>query len=99
MSEQYVFGYGSLINADSLKKTLPGHSGTAIPVRVQDLCRGWTFPIEEARLTVLGAKVQAGAECSGVLIPVSPADVNRLDEREEGYTRVRLETWDVHSQH
>ncbi len=91
MTQNYLFGYGSLINPESRKKT--GKSGEATPVRVMGVQRGWNQVVSHARATVLGAREQAGLTCNGVIIPVEESELATFDQREKdgGYRRVSLD--------
>src|SRR5581483_4870559 len=86
---QYVFGYGSLINAESRKRT--GCSGAALPVRVQGIERAWNFADRATRMTYLGVIKREEAITNGILAAISAADWPLFDRREAGYTRTRLE--------
>ncbi|PON14197.1 hypothetical protein C2W62_30340 [Candidatus Entotheonella serta] len=83
---QYLFGYGSLIDAESRAKT--GDTGRAYPVRVAGLQRAWHVVAPRSGYTVVGVTSRQGASCNGVLIEVSPHELPRFDARERFYHRV-----------
>jgi hypothetical protein len=83
---QYLFGYGSLINAASRAKT--GDTGPAYPVRVAGLQRAWHVVAPRSGYTVVGVKPQREASCNGVLIELAPHELPRFDARERFYHRV-----------
>jgi hypothetical protein len=98
MREQFVFGYGSLINPESRSKTVGTDGvGTAIPVLVNGLRRGWNARIrsDESQnwpysMTALGVVFQENESSNGVLIPVSDGELEKFDEREKGYSRRQI---------
>ncbi len=93
----FVFGFGSLINTESRRKSNP-EAGAAVPVQVQasaGLRRGWNFQAPAARLTALGLERDPGATATinGVVYPCQ--DLASLDERESGYVRLELSRDDL----
>jgi hypothetical protein len=84
--QHYLFGYGSLINAESRART--GDSGQALPVRVAGLQRGWNFAVRSRGLTAVGVTWQSQAQCNGVLVAVSASELPKFDARERGYERL-----------
>ena len=91
----YIFGYGSLICADSRART--GITGDAIPVTALNIERSWSVPVPEARTTAVGATQKTGARCNGVIFPVSEDMLEQFDIREAGYDRIRLSTDQIDS--
>jgi cation transport regulator ChaC len=83
---QYLFGYGSLIDAASRAKT--GDTGRAYPVRVVGLQRAWHVVAPRSGYTVLGVTPRQKASCNGVLIEIAPHELPRFDARERLYHRV-----------
>ncbi len=98
MSEQFVFGYGSLINRESRTKTIGDDgAGMTIPVRVNGLKRGWNVRIGPDKsqnwpsgMTALGVVFQENESSNGVLVPVSEGELAKFDEREAGYIRRQI---------
>jgi hypothetical protein len=93
--ENFLFGYGSLINTASRNATAakPIH---AIPVRVAasfGFVRAWVDR-SPSGFTALGLRRPASGEgastINGVLYPVEGADMTDFDKREAGYTRVQV---------
>jgi hypothetical protein len=91
--ENFLFGYGSLINTDSRNATAtqPIH---AIPVRISasfGFLRAWVdrsatgFTALGLRRPVAGEKAMT---INGVLYPVEGTDMSLFDRRETGYARV-----------
>lgn len=92
-----IVGYGSLINENSLKSTLPGYSGCKIPVYVEGFERRFNrisvarlkTPEERARLWpnvgTLDVIRKDGACINAVLLYVSSSQIKSLKEREVGY--------------
>lgn len=83
---QYLFGYGSLIDAASRDKT--GETGRAHPVRVANLQRAWHVVARRSGYTVVGVTPSSGASCNGVLIEIEPHALPSFDARERLYHRV-----------
>lgn len=86
--QNYIFGYGSLINAESRAKT--SRTGKALPVIVKGLKRSWSQAGPKAQITTVGVIWQEEAECNGVLIPITLDGLPKFDKREYGYNRVLL---------
>ena len=88
MIQNYIFGYGSLINPESRAKT--GESGIAIPVRLWGVQRAWNLVAHAFQLTGVGATYKPSSYANGVIIPVSESELPKFDEREvrHGYKRV-----------
>ena len=91
----FIFGYGSLICANSRSRT--GVSGDAIPVTVLGIKRGWYVSVPVARHTAVGAIEDSSAQCNGVIFPVDAENLPRFDEREQGYRRVPLAKSQINS--
>jgi hypothetical protein len=92
---QFIFGYGSLIDAHSRKATL-GVSTAAIPVRVSAAfghVRAWNDRAPSG-FTALGLRKPGPGEkartINGVLYPADGDDMAKFDAREDGYARVEL---------
>lgn len=92
--QHFIFGYGSLISSNSRAITVPEHSQTVVtPVLVQGLERVWSKRTGIG-MTAVGVQFTAkvsDSECVGVLLPVSDFDLQKFDQREEGYDRVLLD--------
>lgn len=91
MSENFLFGYGSLMSRESRAKT--GMTGDAIPVKVRGLQRAWNQVISKAFVTALGATLEVAASCNGVIVPIQQDQLPKFDERESdgGYFRIQLQ--------
>lgn len=83
---QYLFGYGSLINADSRART--GKTGMAMPARLRGFQRAWNVAARRGKFTAVGITPQPQASCNGVLVEVPPPELSRFDARERHYERV-----------
>ncbi len=93
----FVFGFGSLINTESRRRSNP-EAGAAVPVQVQasaGLRRGWNFQAPAAKLTALGVERHPGVATTinGVVYPCQ--DLVSLDARESGYARRELSRADL----
>jgi len=92
LPNQFIFGYGSLINSASRNGTLK-KAVIAIPVRVSaqlGLIRSWNAR-SASGFTALGLRHKAPGEqastVNGVIYPVENGDLPALDDREKGYHR------------
>lgn len=88
MSQNYIFGYGSLMERASRQRTTPDIH-TVYPVRVEGVQRGWWLrgvPIGYST-TFLGSRAVKGGVCYGVIYPVNDEELAATDRRESGYTR------------
>lgn len=88
-----LFGYGSLICADSRRRT--GVSGDAIPVELSGIDRRWSVPVPDYRSTAVGAHEDPDSRCNGVVFIVDDDNLARFDQREQGYRRLRIDWGDV----
>ncbi len=95
----YIFGYGSLINPESIAKTLdePLEAFMVEPAVLQGFERSWSLEEsvfidgkrdKEVTMVFLNIKVQKGASCNGVIFPVSKQSLQEFDQRERRYDRV-----------
>lgn len=86
----YVFGYGSLICPDSRSRTNPALAKKEpLPVVIQDVERVWSARTTTG-FTATGVRFRKGAECTGVLLEVSPQELLDLDKREASYNRLPI---------
>ncbi len=84
----YIFGYGSLICADSRSRT--GITATAHPIEVEGISRKWSVHTPEWEATALNAHIDDRAECNGVYFQVDLENLQLFDLREQGYKRIAL---------
>jgi cation transport regulator ChaC len=87
---QYIFGYGSLVQRESRMATWAS-AEFAFPVVVEGISRGWfdQFGAKDspsASPTYLGAVLESGARCNGVIFEVTPSELVSYNAREIGYT-------------
>jgi hypothetical protein len=95
--QNYIFGYGSLIEDESRRRTTPS-AVDAWPARVKGIRRGWWARGAKSGLTTtyLGAVEDANAVCNGVIYQVSAEELAATDRRESaGYRRCRIETGQI----
>ncbi|WP_108124841.1 gamma-glutamylcyclotransferase family protein [Saccharospirillum mangrovi] len=86
---QAIFGYGSLICADSRRRT--GVGGPALAVEIAGIERRWSVQVPDYRGTAVGAHLNPNSHCNGVVFVVDDANLARFDERERGYDRHRID--------
>ena len=89
---QYIFGYGSLVESQSRARTSPS-ALYAFPVNVQGIQRGWFDQVGGVSLatTYLGGVPDPNSSCNGVIFQVSQQQRDAFDERETGYDRDRID--------
>lgn len=91
----FLFGFGSIINDESRKKTNP-NIGHPIPVRLSKdfgYRRCWNFQSPSAKLTALGLEkvnMNESSTINGIICPIKDNNLKNFDEREEGYTRIKI---------
>jgi hypothetical protein len=92
--QNYIFGYGSLIERASRISTAP-HAQVAFPVSVKGIQRGWFDQMPDAHPgltpTYLGAVEDAEASTNGVVYAVTEAELAAYIERETGYVATEIE--------
>jgi hypothetical protein len=88
----YIFGYGSLIERESRMRTWPS-AEFASPVVVKGIARGWfdQTDVPSWSPTYLGGVNEEGAECNGVVFPVTSAELDSYARRETGYRPTRID--------
>jgi hypothetical protein len=91
-SNQFIFGYGSLVESQSRARTSPS-ALYAFPVNVAGIQRGWYDQTGGVSLstTYLGAARDPNASCNGVIFQVSQPQLEAFDLREAGYNRERID--------
>jgi len=91
-SDQFIFGYGSLVESQSRARTSPT-ALYAFPVNVAGIQRGWfdQTPGVSLSTTYLGAVPDSNSNCNGVIFKVSQQQLDAFDERESGYKRDRID--------
>lgn len=91
--QNYIFGYGSLIEDESRERTTPS-ARFAWPCIAQGVRRGWWARGAASGLTTtfLGALDDPEAHCNGVIYAVSEEELAATDHRESaGYRRCQIE--------
>lgn len=91
MSEQFIFGYGSLICQDSRSRT--GVTSNAYPIEVRGIQRRWSMHSPEWPATAVSAHHSQSHHCNGVYFSVDDENLSKFDQREQGYDRIQL-PWD-----
>ena len=86
MSETYVFGYGSLMNAESLQTTLPEKQITSWTT-LQGYRRAFNKAGRRGH-RYLNLKPDPTSHVTGVLVKVTEDELEALKRREEGYNMV-----------
>jgi hypothetical protein len=89
---QYIFGYGSLIERESRVATWPS-AELASPVVVNGIARGWfdQTDVPSWSPTYVGGVAKTGANCNGVIFPVTPAEFADYVQRETGYEPTKID--------
>jgi len=93
MADQWIVGYGSLMDRASRTRQAP-RAQSAFPVQVRGISAGWFHQFRKVTQslspTFLGATQVPGASCGGVIYQASETDLNATDQRETGYTRTEV---------
>jgi gamma-glutamylcyclotransferase (GGCT)/AIG2-like uncharacterized protein YtfP len=91
-TQQFIFGYGSLVESQSRARTSPS-ALYAFPVNVVGIQRGWFDQVGGVSLstTYLGAIPDPNSSCNGVIFKVSQQQLEAFDQRETGYKRERID--------
>jgi len=91
-SNQFIFGYGSLVESQSRARTSPS-ALYAFPANVAGIQRGWFDQVGGVSLstTYLGAVPDPDSNCNGVIFQVSQQQLDAFDQRETGYNRERID--------
>ena len=84
--QNYIFGYGSLIEQSSRTRTSPA-AIYVLPARVRGYARGWWARTGAIGFTTtfVGAIPEKSSSVNGVIHTVSEAELKASDEREQGY--------------
>ncbi|MDO8474180.1 MAG: gamma-glutamylcyclotransferase family protein [bacterium] len=86
MDHTYVFGYGSLMNEESLQKTLPGKHSTSWAI-----LNGYKRAFNKAgrkNHRYLNIKQEPNSKVEGVLVEVTQEEFEELKKREHGYNAI-----------
>jgi hypothetical protein len=85
--QQFVIGYGSLMNSESRMRTVP-RADRALPVILRGWQRGFfTRSLYRPGTTFLGVKRAKGGRLVAVYFALDGDDIKRLDRREGSYCR------------
>jgi len=87
--QQYIFGYGSLIEQASRMRTTPA-ARYVLPARVHGYARAWWARTGAIGFTTtfVGAIPEPSASINGVIYAVSEEELKADDLREQGYKRM-----------
>ncbi|KAI8612100.1 hypothetical protein BC830DRAFT_1138383 [Chytriomyces sp. MP71] len=103
----FVFAYGSLINSQSLHRTigtiLPSHTASkqqrlsAIPALIHGYTRSWSYKCNRKSYTAVSVtpSISRASRVNGVLVPILSEQLSLLDSRECGYNRTQVSLADV----
>lgn len=89
MKEQnYIFGYGSLIESESRLRTTP-KTINIYPAIIKGLKRGWFARTGGNSLstTFLGCIIENESITNGIIYKVNEDEIEKIDSREKGYSR------------
>lgn len=97
-----LFGYGSLLNLESMSRTLERSLGPedVQVVSLEGYVRTWRYVTwsqfaidregEPTRTVFLDLREKARCLCNGLVVPVRSSEWERLDRREKGYERIEV---------
>jgi hypothetical protein len=92
-TNQFIFGYGSLVESQSRVMTLAS-ALYASPVNVSGIRRGWFDQFAggiSLTTTFLGAVPDPDSNCNGVIFQVTQQGLAAFDQREMGYKREKID--------
>ena len=94
--QQYVVGYGSLMQDESRERTSP-HAGAAHPVEIAGFKRGWFARGASVGFstTFLGVLPDRSSRLNAVIYQVDAAELAATDGRERAYCRTDVAPEDV----
>ncbi len=92
MANEFLFGYGSLINSNARPEIVTPQNG-ALPAFVSGYRRFWNS-YSLSGYAVVAIEPETLSRCNGVLLPVAQEDFLKLDAREAQYDRVQINTKD-----
>lgn len=92
--DNYVIGYGSLMNKDSRQITVP-QATYAAPVLVKNFERIWASRGNKSRATFLLAIPNKGYTMNAIYYKASANDISATDLREASYCRVKIPRKDI----
>ena len=81
----YVFGYGSLININTINELSNIPNKKTCPVNIDGLKRSWH--VRGKIQTYLGIEDNPNYTCNGLLIEVTELELDKLSKREEFYIK------------
>ncbi len=91
----YIIGYGSLINFES--QNITGVSHWSKPIRLKNHSRSWTVAYDDLQFCAVGIYKNPGRCINAVLFSVESIEV--FDQREHGYYRSEVEQNDIQMWH
>lgn len=86
----FIFGYGSLLEKESRKRTNPLVE-EVYPLKIQGFLRGWfgRTGVKGLTTTFLGCvKSPEESFVNGIIYKISEEELKELDDREKGYKRI-----------
>lgn len=94
--KNYIFGYGSLIERASRLRTTP-EAKVVFPVKLKGFKRGWfaRTGVPGISTTFLGCMTDENSYVNGVIYEVTHQDIEKTDERETGYERIKINYSDI----
>jgi hypothetical protein len=82
----------TIINVNS-DDVITSERRVALPVIIKGMERVWSK--RTTMMTAMGVRFQVGSSTTGVLISVSPKEIQQLDLREQGYDRLEIHASDI----
>ena len=91
MTKHYIFSYGSLINKNSLAKTIGiKNAKEAKEIIVRGYERGWRNHVHHEYRTGLGIIKKEDSKVNGVIFEIDEKYLKNLDKREYGFKRKEI---------
>ena len=90
-SKNFIIGYGSLMERDSRISTNPA-AYRVEPVMIKGFQRIWGHNGKNYKTTFLTIIEKQDAQVNAIFYPLSIQGLQKLDEREKSYCRVKVDT-------
>ncbi|MFC4891848.1 gamma-glutamylcyclotransferase family protein [Pseudofrancisella aestuarii] len=90
----FIVGYGSLINSKSRQKTDP-NAKKIYPIMIKNYERLWGKRSNKYKITYLVVIPKLDSNFNAVYYSAKPEDISKTDEREKKYCRYKLKSKDI----
>lgn len=88
-TQNYIIGYGSLMQANSRQRTNP-KANVVYPIMINSFMRAWGIHGDTYKTTFLTVLKHRGSSLNAVYYPADASEVKKTDMRERGYCRYKV---------